>query len=151
MQWPYVAKSGRKSYRVGFRDHEAIVRSKAFPSAKLANEWVQQYIAAERRGAHSLQRFLLDLDAKDATGDSAGKTIGEVIQLYFAFNAPEIADGLSASTFRTYRHSASRHLLGMPGIDKGNRSRRLRTPCASPRSLPRSSTDLTPLVLFARR
>jgi hypothetical protein len=119
MQWPYVAKSGRKSYRVGFRDHNAIVRSKAFPSARFANEWMQEYIAAERRGAHSLQRFLLDLDARDATGDTAGKTIGEVIQLYFAFNAPETADGLSASTFRTYRHSASRHLLGMPGADKG--------------------------------
>jgi hypothetical protein len=121
MQWPYVAKSGRKSYRVGFRDHDAVVRSKAFPSVKLANEWTQEYIATERRGAHSLRRFLLDLDARDASGDTAGKTIGDVIQLYFAFNAPETADGLSASTFRTYRHSAARHLLGMPGAAKGKR------------------------------
>lgn len=103
----------------GFRDHDAVVRSKAFASAKLANDWVQEYIAAERRGVHSLRRFLLDLDARDASGDATGKTIGDVIQLYFAFNAPETADGLSASTFRTYGHSANRHLLGKPGVDKG--------------------------------
>lgn len=118
-QWPYVTKSGEKSYRVGFRDHDGIGRTKAFPSAKIANEWTQEYVSAERRGSHSLRRFLLDLDARDASGDNTGQTIGEVIQLYFAFNAPETADGLSASTFRTYRHSANRHLLGMPGMDKG--------------------------------
>ena len=118
-QWPYIAKSGRKSYRIGFRDHDGALRTKSFPSAKLANEWIQAYIAAERRGSHSLRRFLLDLDARDASGDTAGKTIGDVIQLYFAFNAPETADGLSTSTFRTYRHCASRHLLGMPGAVKG--------------------------------
>jgi hypothetical protein len=118
-QWPYITKSGEKSYRVGFRDHDAIMRTKAFPTAKVANEWMQRYVSAERRGNHSLRRFLLDLDARDASGDVAGKAIGEVIQLYFAFNAPETADGLSMSTFRTYRHSANRHLLGMPGIDKG--------------------------------
>jgi hypothetical protein len=118
-QWPYVAKSGRKSYRIGFRDHEGALRTKAFPSAKSANEWMQDYIAAERRGAHSLRRFLLDLDAKDASGDSTGRTIGEVIQIYFAFNAPETADGLARSTFRAYGHSASRHLLGNPGMERG--------------------------------
>jgi hypothetical protein len=80
---------------------------------------MQEYVSAERRGSHSLRRFLLDLDARDASGDVADKTIGEVIQLYFAFNAPETADGLSVSTFRTYKHSANRHLLGMAGMDKG--------------------------------
>lgn len=123
MQWPYVAKSGRKSYRLGFRDHDAVVRSKAFPSAKLANERMRDYVAAERRGAHSLRRFLRDLDARDASGDRAGTTIAEVIQLYFVFNAPETADGLSASTFRTNRHSASRHLLGTAGAHKGKPQR----------------------------
>ncbi len=118
-QWPYVTKSGEKSYRVGFRDHDGIMRTKAFPSAKIANEWTQEYVSAERRGSHSLRRFLLDLDARDDSGDLASQTIGEVIQLYFAFNAPETADGLSTSTFRTYRHSANRHLLGMPGMNKG--------------------------------
>jgi hypothetical protein len=118
-QWPYVAKSGRKSYRIGFRDHKAALRTKAFPSAKLANEWMQDYIAAERRGTHSLRRFLLDLDARDASGDFTGRTIGEVIQIYFAFNAPETADGLARSTFRAYGHSASRHLLGKPGMERG--------------------------------
>lgn len=111
-QWPYVTKAGRRSYRVGFRDHKGVVRTKAFPSAKLANDWMNEYMSAERRGTHSLRRFLLDLDAQDASGDDTGRTIGEVIQLYFAFNAPDIEDGLSKSTFHTYRHSARRHLLG---------------------------------------
>lgn len=118
-QWPYVTKSGGKSYRVGFRDHDGVVRTKAFPSAKVANEWINQYVSAERRGNHSLRRFLLDLDARDASGAATGRTIGEVIQLYFAFNAPDTADGLSMSTFHTYRHSANRHLLGVPGMDRG--------------------------------
>jgi hypothetical protein len=119
MQWPYVAKSGRKSYRVGYRDHVSAVRSKAFPSAKGANDWMQEYASAERRGPHSLKRFLLDLDAKDASLDVLERIIGEVIQIYFAFNAPETADGLAPSTFRAYRHSASRHLLGKPGMERG--------------------------------
>jgi integrase len=120
-QWPYITKSGAKSYRVGFRDHDGIARTKAFPTAKVANEWTEEYVSAERRGSHSLRRFLLDLDAKDASGDVNGRTIGEVIQLYFAFNAPETSDGLATSTFHSYRHSANRHLLGMPGTDRGKK------------------------------
>jgi integrase len=118
-KWPYVARNGHKSYQVGFRDHDGIERTKSFPSAKLANAWVEEYVACERRGNDSLRRFLLDLDAKEANQKATGQTIGEVIQLYFAFNAPETADGLATSTFHTYRHSANRHLLGLPGSDRG--------------------------------
>jgi hypothetical protein len=118
-KWPHLAKSGQKSYQVGFRDHDGIERTKSFPVAKLANEWIETYIAAERRGNDSLRRFLLDLDAKEASGDTSGQAIGEVIQLYFAFNVPDTADGLATSTFRTYRHSANRHLLGRPGTRRG--------------------------------
>jgi hypothetical protein len=95
------------------------VRTKAFPSAKVANDWIKEYVSTERRGNHSLRRFLLDLDARDASGDTTGRTIGEVIQMYFAFNAPDTPDGLSMSTFRTYRHSANRHLVGVAGMDRG--------------------------------
>ncbi|MGO9490389.1 MAG: hypothetical protein ACLQBB_15360 [Solirubrobacteraceae bacterium] len=118
-QWPYVGKRGAKSYRVGFRDHDGVERTRAFPSAKSANEWVDAYISAERRGIESLRRFLLDLDAKEANESQSGQTIGDVIQLYFAFNAPDTQDGLAASTFRTYRHVASRHLLGLRGTTAG--------------------------------
>ncbi len=118
-QWPYVGKRGAKSYRVGFRDHNGVERTRAFPSAKSANEWMDVYISAERRGTESLRRFLLDLDAKEANGSGSGQTIGEVIQLYFAFNAPDTQDGLAGSTFRTYRHVASRHLLGLRGMTAG--------------------------------
>jgi hypothetical protein len=34
--WPYVAKSGRKSYAVGFYDHDKIERSRTFPSVRHA-------------------------------------------------------------------------------------------------------------------
>ncbi len=117
--WPYVGRGGRKSYRVGFRDHEGRERTKAFPSAKHANEWMDAYVAAERRGSESLRRFLLDLDAKEANVGTSTRTIGEVIELYLAFNAPDTEDGLARSTFKTYRHSASRHLLGLPGSSRG--------------------------------
>jgi len=122
-KWPYVSKGGHKSYQVGFRDHDGIERTKSFPAAKLANEWTEAYVSAERRGPDSLRRFLLDLDAKESNsatiGQSIGQSIGEVIQLYFAFNAPETADGLAQTTFRSYRHSANRHLLGVAGMHKG--------------------------------
>jgi hypothetical protein len=118
-KWPYVAKSGRKSYVVGFRDHESIERSKSFPAAKMATAWIEEFVWAERRGSDSLRRFLLDLDAKEANSSAAGQSIGEVIQLYFAFNAPETADGLAQTTFRSYRHSANRHLLGVAGMSRG--------------------------------
>jgi integrase len=118
-KWPYVTRGGQKSYQVGFRDHDGVERTKSFPGAKLANEWVDGYMAAERRGRDSLRRFLLDLDAKEANRSTTGQSIGEVIQLYFAFNAPETADGLAQTTFRSYRHSANRHLLGVAGMCRG--------------------------------
>jgi integrase len=87
---------------------------------KLANEWASDYMWAERRGAASLRRFLDDLDAAEANGqNAAARTIGEVVQLYFAFNAPDAADGLAPSSFRSYRHVASRHLLGIAGMERG--------------------------------
>lgn len=118
-KWPYVAKSGRKSYVVGFRDHVGIERSKSFPAAKVATAWIEEFVWAERRGPDSLRRFLLDLDAKEANSAATGQRIGEVIQLYFAFNAPETADGLAQTTFRSYRHSANRRLLGIAGMSRG--------------------------------
>jgi integrase len=118
-KWPYVAKSGRKSYVVGFRDDEGVERTKSFPAAKMANAWTEEFVWAERRGLDSLRRFLLDLDAKEANSSATGQSIGEVIRLYFAFNAPETADGLAQTTFRSYRHSANRHLLGVAGMSRG--------------------------------
>lgn len=120
-RWPYVAKSGARSYFVGFYDHEGSERTRSFPTAKAANEWMDDYVKAERRGPDSLRRFLLDLDAREANAATEARTIGEVIQLYFAFNAPDTADGLATSTFRTYTASAKRHLLGHEGAIKGIR------------------------------
>jgi hypothetical protein len=35
--WPYVAKNGRKSYTLGFYDHERRERSPTFPTVRHAN------------------------------------------------------------------------------------------------------------------
>lgn len=37
-QWPRIGTGGRKSYVVGFYDHERVERSKTFGSASLARE-----------------------------------------------------------------------------------------------------------------
>lgn len=120
-RWPHVAKNGARSYFVGFYDHEGSQRTRSFPAARAARDWMEDYVSAERRGRDSLRRFLLDLDAREANAGSEARTIGEVVQLYFAFNAPDTADGLATSTFRTYSWSAKRHLLGHEGASRGRR------------------------------
>jgi hypothetical protein len=112
--WPYVAKSGRKSYTVGFYDHEKRERSRAFPSVRHARAWMDDYVTAERRGWDSLRRFLLDLDAKEAN-DTEARSIGEVLGLYLAVNAhPRNEGGLAPSTYDRYEWTIGRHLLGRP-------------------------------------
>jgi hypothetical protein len=112
--WPYIAKSGRKSYTVGFYDHEKTERSRTFPSVRHAHAWMDGYITAERRGRESLRRFLLDLDAKDANEEEA-RTIAAVLELYLAVNAhPRNEGGLAPYTYRRYESSLNRHLLGKP-------------------------------------
>lgn len=113
--WPYLAKSGRRSYAIGFYDHDKTERSKTFPSVRHARAWMDDYITAERRGRESLRRFLLDLDAKDANAAEAGRTIGEVLELYLALNAhPRNEGGLAPSTYERYEWTIGRHLLGKP-------------------------------------
>lgn len=118
-KWPYTYKDGtRKSYQVGFYDHNGVERSKSFPRVKGvggADDWMKEYVQAERRGPESLRRFLLDLDAAEANPEKSGRTMGEVIQPYFAAVAPWKVKGLAPSTFNVNRHIANRHLLGKPG------------------------------------
>jgi hypothetical protein len=112
--WPRVGKKGRKSYQLGFYDHEGKCRSKSFHAVKAANGWIERYAEAERLGKDSLRRFILDLDAKEQNVLEA-RTIGEVIELYFALDAdPQLESGLAPSTFKRYRDTANVHLLGRP-------------------------------------
>ena len=112
--WPYVAKSGRKSYTVGFYDHEKVERSRSFPSVPHARGWMDDYITAERRGRDSLRRFLLDLDAKEAN-EAEARSIGDVLKLYLAVNAhPRNEGGLAPSTYERYEWTIGRHLLDKP-------------------------------------
>jgi hypothetical protein len=61
-----------------------------------------------------LRRFLLDLDAKDASEEEA-RTIGAVLELYLAVNAhPRNEGGLAPSTYERYESIVNRHLLGKP-------------------------------------
>jgi hypothetical protein len=123
--WPYVAKSGRKSYAVGFYDHDKTERSRSFPTVRHARAWMDDYITAERRGRGSLRRFLLDLDAKEANAAQA-RTIAEVLELYLAVNAhPRNEGGLAPSTYERYEQVIGLHLLG-----KARRRPRGGTRCA---------------------
>jgi hypothetical protein len=72
-RWPYISKSGRKTYWLGFRDHDGVERTKSFASVKAAKEWADLYVSSERRGLETLRRFLLDLDAKDANCSTDGQ------------------------------------------------------------------------------
>lgn len=98
-RWPYVAKSGAKSYFIGYYDAERLERTRSFPAANAAREWMDHYVKAERRGLDSLRRFLLDLDAREINAATIeARTIGDVVQRYFAFNAPDMPDGLAMSS-----------------------------------------------------
>jgi hypothetical protein len=109
--WPYLAKSGRRSYAVGFYDHDKTERSRSFPTAHHARAWMNDYITAERRGRDTLRRFLLDLDAKDANA-AEERTLAAVLELYLAENAhPRNEGGLAPSTYRRYESLIARHLL----------------------------------------
>lgn len=120
--WPYVAKSGRRSYRVGFYDHDKRERTKNFPSVRHAREWMRDYITAERRGRDSLCRFLLDLDAKEAN-DAEGRTIAEIVELFLETDAhPRNEEGLALATY-DLSSALNNHLLGKPRSTQGSRRR----------------------------
>lgn len=109
--WPYVCKNGRKSYTVGFYDHDKRERSRSFPSLRHARAWMDDYVTAERRGRDSLRRFLLDLDAEEAN-ETEARTIGQLIELYFEMDAhPRNQGGLAPKSYRQYRWVAERHIL----------------------------------------
>ncbi len=112
--WPYVAKNGRKSYTVGFYDHDKRERSRAFPTVRHARAWMDDYMTAERRGRESLRRFLLDLDAKEAN-EAEARSIGEILELYLAVNAhPRNEGGLAPSTYERYESIVGCHMLDKP-------------------------------------
>lgn len=134
-KWPYVAKDGRRSYTVGFYDHDKRERSRSFPSVQHARAWMDAYITAERRGCESLRRFLLDLDAKEAN-ETEARTLGQVLELYLAVNAhPRNEGGLAPSTYERYEWTIRRHLLGGHGRSIRGRQRPLAhalAVCATP-------------------
>jgi integrase len=113
-KWPYVCKSGRRSYVVGFYDHDRRERCRTFPSVRHARAWMDDYITAERRGRDSLRRFLLDLDAKEAN-ELEAHTIGQVLELYLQVNAhPSNPGGLARATYERYQSLIGLHMLDRP-------------------------------------
>jgi integrase len=113
-EWPYLRKrDGKKSYRVGYFDHEKTRRTKSFSSAKLAKTWMDAYSEAERFGPFSLRAFLLDDDAREAAGPIGGKPLGEVVQMWLALDANPASDsGLAEATYQRHKSIANRHILG---------------------------------------
>jgi hypothetical protein len=121
--WPRVGKRGRRSYAVGFYDHDKRERTRAFPTARHARAWMDDYITAERRGRDSLRRFLLDLDAKEAN-QAERWSLGAVLELYLRVNAhPRNEGGLAPSTYKRYESIINVHLLDRPR-EEGAASRR---------------------------
>jgi integrase len=113
-KWPYVAKSGRRSYVVGFYDHDRRERCRTFPSVRHARAWMDDYISAERRGRESLRRLLLDLDAKEAN-ELEARTIGQLLELYLQVNAhPSNPGGLAPATYERYESLIGLHMLDKP-------------------------------------
>jgi integrase len=111
--WPRVGKGTKKSYLVGYYDHEHRERTKTCASAKIGGDWIRDYNAAATHGKESLRRFLLDLDAAEANGTVEGRTLGEVGELYFAMDAdPELEGGLAPATFTGYKITARIYILG---------------------------------------
>ena len=120
-QWPRVGKRGKKSYVIGFYDHDRVERTRHFSAARMAADWITEYCNAERRGRESLRRFLLDLDAAEASESEGrppaevadGRALGEVVELFFALDAdPQLEGGLAPATFNRYRNAANCHILG---------------------------------------
>jgi integrase len=119
--WPHVCKSGRRSYQLGFYDHDKRERTRTFPTARHARTWRDDYITAERRGRDSLRRFLLDLDAKEAN-EAEGRTIAEVLELFLELDAhPRNQEGVAPTTYALYKSVANCHLLGKPRHQPGGR------------------------------
>jgi hypothetical protein len=119
--WPRIGKNGRRSYQVGFYDHDRRERSRTFPTVRHARAWMDDYITAERRGRDSLRRFLLDLDAKEAN-EAEGRTIGQILELFLEVDAhPRNEEGVAPSTYTLYRSVLNCHLLGKPRHLPGNR------------------------------
>ena len=119
--WPYVAKSGRRSYALGVYDHDKRERSRTFPSVRHARAWMDDYITAERRGRDSLRRFLLDLDAKEAN-EAEGRTIAQILELFLEVDAhPRNEEGVAPTTYALYRSALNCHLLGKPRHQPGSR------------------------------
>jgi hypothetical protein len=119
--WPYVAKNGRRSYVVGFYDHDKRERSRTFHTVRHARAWMSDYMTAERRGADSLRRFLLDLDAKEAN-EAEGRTIAQILELFLEIDGhPRNEEGLAPSTYNLYKSVLNCHLLGKPRRQPGNR------------------------------
>ena len=107
----------------GFYDHDKRERTKSFPSARHAREWMRDYVTAERRGRDSLRRFLLDLDAKEAN-DAEGRTIAKVVELFLETDAhPRNEEGLAPATYEHYVSVLNSHLLGKPRKTRGSRRR----------------------------
>ncbi len=119
--WPRVGKKGRRSYQVGFYDHDRVERTRTFPTVRHARAWMDDYITAERRGRDSLRRFLLDLDAKEAN-EAEGRTIARVLELFMEIDAhPRNEEGVAPTTYALYKSVLNCHLLGKPRSQPGNR------------------------------
>ena len=106
--WPRIGTTGKKSYIVGYYDHDGVERTKTRGSASHAREWMGDYFAAEGRGPDSLRRFLLDLDAKEANGSKVAEPRGGAGAVPRVDAHPRNEGGLAPSTYERYEWTIGR-------------------------------------------
>lgn len=110
-RWPLLTKGGQKRWHLGYRDHEGVVRSRAFATQQDATAWKKAYVEAERHSR--LREFLLGTDAPELRSDDT--PLREVVLDWIARDAhPENLGGLAPQTYHSYRSIASRHIFGNP-------------------------------------
>lgn len=107
---PYVAKSGAKSWRAAYYDHEGVRRSKSFPSRKRRKDWIGAYYdALSSDNPDALRHFLIPEEPE--VEEDVELTVRDLILDYFARDAaPDLVGGLAPGTFSTYVSAANVHI-----------------------------------------
>lgn len=109
-RWPYEGRKG-KTWQLGYRDADGVVRSKSFKTRTAAESWHREYVDADIH--NRLRAFLLGSDAPELRPDTT--PIAELIVDWLATDAhPDSAGGLARQTWDTYRSVTSRHIIGNP-------------------------------------
>ena len=119
--WPYVAKSGRKSYTVGFYDHDKRERRRTFPSVRRARAWMDNYV--DRGAPGSRQPAKVPAGPRREGGQRSRRPHdrADTEALSGGGRAPTQRGRRSTPDIRPLQVGLNCHLLGKPRHQAGNR------------------------------